>query len=111
MVRGEKRSALSPPAGHPFGPEPPAGPAGPQTSATPVDLDRPVTRKSFVDRAVSGYAAPETCECPLTGSPAARHAWNPPIRSVARASPSRRSETAAKLDAYPSLHTTTTRRS
>ena len=34
-----------------------------------------------------------------TGSPAARHAWKPPVRSVARCSPNCRSETAARLDA------------
>ncbi|CAL9429630.1 hypothetical protein SUDANB105_02010 [Streptomyces sp. enrichment culture] len=46
-----------------------------------------------------------------SGSPAARHPWKPPTRSVARCRPSRCSESAARLDAYPSLQTTTTRRS
>lgn len=47
----------------------------------------------------------------VTGSPSARHAWKPPTRSVARCSPSRRSDSAARLDAYPSSQITTTRRS
>ncbi|GAA2452586.1 hypothetical protein GCM10010421_51690 [Streptomyces glaucus] len=34
-----------------------------------------------------------------TGSPAARHAWNPPARSVARCRPSRCRDSAARLEA------------
>ena len=42
---------------------------------------------------------------------AVRHAWKPPMRSVARCKPSAWRDTAARLDAYPSLHTRMTPRS
>ncbi len=44
----------------------------------------------------------------VTGRPAARHAWKPPSRSVALRKPRSSSEAAARLDAYPSSHTTMT---
>ncbi len=67
------------------------------------------TSRHAVTHLAHGSAGPARSCGALTGRPSARHAWKPPIRSVARCSPSWCSDAAARLEAYPSSQITTIR--
>ncbi|CAM5630275.1 Regulatory protein RecX [Streptomyces fumanus] len=88
------------------------------TSPRPRRLRPPHAGADCVRRPRHAGAGPDRAcrarrarQAATTGSPAARHAWNPPIRSVARRSPRRCRDSAARLEAYPSLQMTTARTS